>query len=171
MTEHFVDLSCPNCGQALQIYDDMEQFACGHCGCAMAAQRRGGTVSLQIVSGDTGTARTVSGPGVPAPALERLKDEAANLSKQRDALLNGTTERNKWGYSIGGALLLIGFFVTRSGSGFVIGLSMLMAGILTISFMRRTGKRVTADVKDLQTKIDAVDGRIQDHVYRATPSA
>jgi len=60
-----------------------------------------------------------------------------------------------WGYGIGVALLLVGFFVVRS-DGFVMGLSALMAGILTIS------KTVLADVREFDVKIDVLNGRIED---------
>ena len=70
----------------------------------------------------------------------RLKEEAQSLSKRREVMLNDKIERQTWGYLIGAVLLLVGFFVVRS-YGFVMGLSVLMAGILTIS------KAILADVR------------------------
>src|SRR5258708_23406329 len=35
MTEHFVKLSCGNCGSEVEAYDDVERFACGHCAAAI----------------------------------------------------------------------------------------------------------------------------------------
>jgi ribosomal protein S27E len=49
MSEHFIDLNCTNCGGKLEVYDDMERFACGYCGSQMLVQRRGGTVALKAV--------------------------------------------------------------------------------------------------------------------------
>ena len=50
MADHFINLNCANCGAKLEIYDDMERFACGYCGTELIAQRRGGTVALRAVT-------------------------------------------------------------------------------------------------------------------------
>ena len=170
MTEHFVKLSCGNCGRELEVYDDVERFACGYCGAEVEVQRRGGTIVLRVVTGAVGRVQMGTEPTVAELALRRLKEEAENLSKRREAMLTDRIDRKKWGYLIGVALLLIGFFVVRSGNGFVVGLSVLMAGILTISYVRRSDKRALADVRELQAKIDVINGRIEDHAYHAKPS-
>jgi ribosomal protein S27E len=170
MTEHFIKLSCANCGRELEVYDDVEQFACGNCGAAMQVQRRGGTIVLRVLSG-AGEAVQIGGqPTAAELSLGRLRDEAGNLAKRREDMQNERIARRKWGYGTGVALLLIGFFVERSGSSFVIGLSLLMAGVLAISYIRRSDKRVLASVRELQAKIDVIDGRIEDHAFRANPS-
>jgi ribosomal protein S27E len=88
MTEHFVKLGCGNCGGELEVYDDVERFACGHCGAAMEVQRRGGTIALRIVTEAVRTAQTGTEPGAAEFALQRLKEEAESLSRQREAMLN-----------------------------------------------------------------------------------
>jgi len=50
MSDHFVNLNCANCGAKLDVYDDMERFACGYCGTELIVQRRGGTVALKAVA-------------------------------------------------------------------------------------------------------------------------
>jgi ribosomal protein S27AE len=170
MTEHFVKLSCGNCGGGLEVYDDLERFACGHCGAEMEVQRRGGTIVLRIVTGAVGKVQIGAEPAATELALRRLKEEAENLSKRREAFVNQRIDRKKWGYVIGVALLLIGFFVVRSGNGFVVGLSVLMAGIVTISYIRRSDKRTLADLRELQAKIDVINGRVEDHACHARPS-
>jgi predicted RNA-binding Zn-ribbon protein involved in translation (DUF1610 family) len=170
MTDHFVKLSCGNCGGELEVHDDMERFACGYCGSEIAVQRRGGTVVLKLLTEAVekvliGTDKTTAGL-----ALVRLKQEANSLSKGREAMLKERIERKKRGYVIGVALLLIGFIVVRSGYGFVVGLSVLMAGIITISYIRRKDKRVLADMRELQAKIDVLNGRIEDHAYQGMGS-
>jgi predicted RNA-binding Zn-ribbon protein involved in translation (DUF1610 family) len=50
MTAHFITLSCASCGGTLEVYDDMERFACGYCGMEITVQRRGGTAVLKAVS-------------------------------------------------------------------------------------------------------------------------
>ena len=167
MTRGFINLGCENCRGALQVYDDVDRFVCGHCGATVEVQRRGGTIVLRIVTGAVGKAQIGAEPAVAELALRRLKEEAENLSKRREAMVNERIGRKKWGYVLGVALLLIGFFVVRSGSGFVVGLSVLMAGILTISYIRRSDKRVLADLRELQAKIDVIKGRVEDHAYHA----
>lgn len=44
-----VSLSCRQCNAPLQINEDMEQLACGHCGAHLKVERGGGTISLQMV--------------------------------------------------------------------------------------------------------------------------
>ena len=158
MIAHFISLNCASCGGALEVYDDMERFACGYCGTEIAVQRRGGTAVLKAVRAPSIQEHIrAAEPG----DLVRLKEEAQSLSKRREVMLNDKVERQKWGYVIGVALLLVGFFVVRSG-GFVMGLSVLMAGILTISFIRRIGKAMLIDVRELDVKIDVLNGRIED---------
>jgi len=161
MITHFVSLNCANCGGALEIYDDMEKFACGYCGHEIAVQRRGGTVVLHDLAEDSRKARINTQKADELLDLIRLKEEAQGLSRRREGMQTEKTNWQKWGYSIGSALLLVGFFAVRSG-GFVKGLSMLMAGILTINFIRRKDKATIADVRELDLKIDLLNGRIQD---------
>ena len=158
MTAHFISLNCASCGGILEVYDDMERFACGYCGTEIVVQRRGGTAVLKEV-----TAVYTGGPhGANNSAdLVRLREEFLSLSKRREVMLHDKIERQKWGYLIGAALLLIGFVVVKFG-GFVIGLSALMAGVLTISFVRRLGKAMLTDVRELDVKIDVLNGRIED---------
>jgi predicted RNA-binding Zn-ribbon protein involved in translation (DUF1610 family) len=50
MSDRFINLNCAHCGAKLDVYDDMERFACGYCGTEMIVQRRGGTVALKAVT-------------------------------------------------------------------------------------------------------------------------
>jgi ribosomal protein S27E len=158
MTDHFIKLNCENCGAELDVYDDMERFACGHCGSEIAVERRGGTVVLKMAA----SADKTSSEAV----LMRLREEAGNLSKRYDAMLKDRIERNKLGYIIGVSLLLIGFVVVRSGYGLGVGLCLLLAGIFTISYIRRHDKKVALDLRELHAKLDVVNGRIEDHAFR-----
>jgi ribosomal protein S27E len=161
MTNHFIKLTCGNCGGELEIYDDMDQFACGHCGAGIAVQRRGGTVVLNSVPQAINK--------TPASTGQALKEEASNLSKQYDAMLNQRTERIKHGYILGISLLVIGFVAVRSGYSLVIGLCLLLAGIVTISSIRRNGKKVLSDARELHAKIDVLNGRIADRAFNSNP--
>jgi DNA-directed RNA polymerase subunit RPC12/RpoP len=161
MLAHFISSNCANCGGNLEVYDDMEQFACGHCGTEIAVKPRGGTIVLQVMTRDIRKVQIDNNKATAELDLIRLREELQALSKRRDVKLNEGINWKKRGYMIGVALLLVGFFVTRSG-GFVIGLGALMAGMFTISFTRRYGKAMRADIRELDVKIDVLDGRIED---------
>lgn len=42
----FVTLTCPSCGGKLQITQDIDHFACAHCGTEHTVRRTDGTISL-----------------------------------------------------------------------------------------------------------------------------
>jgi len=156
MTDHFVKLSCVKCGQALDVYDDMERFFCGNCGAGMAVERRGGTVILVFEEKMT----LADAPTAELPYSGRFKEDAQNLSKQRDEIMNQRTEQKKRGFVLGAALLLGGYVVVKLGIGFVLGLGILLAGIVVIVYVRRKDKSVLADVRLIEAKIDALSGRM-----------
>jgi hypothetical protein len=152
MIAHFISRNCACCGGSLVVYDDMRRFACGYCGTEIVVQRQGGTVVLKEVSA---VSRGELLRANNSADLVRLREEFQSLSKRREVMLHDKIERQTWGYGIGAALLLVGFFVVRS-DGFVMGLSVLMAGILTIS------KTVLTDLREFDVKIDVLNGRIED---------
>jgi ribosomal protein S27AE len=163
MTDHFVKLSCVKCGQALDVYDDMERFFCGNCGAGMAVERRGGTVILVFEEKMTladASSQPGAGNAAELPYSGRFKEDAQNLSKQRDEIMNQRTEQKKRGFVLGAALLLGGYVVVKLGIGFVLGLGILLAGIVVIVYVRRKDKSVLADVRLIEAKIDALSGRM-----------
>ena len=113
MTDHFIKLSCSNCGGGLDVYDDMDRFACGFCGAKMVVQRRGGAVVLALAEAihkvQIGTDETAA-----ELALLRLTEEKQKLVKRREAQLDEKFRRTKWGFGIGGALLLIGLVASKT---------------------------------------------------------
>jgi ribosomal protein S27E len=163
VTDHFIKLKCENCGSGLDVYDDMDRFACGYCGTEMAVQRRGGTIVLQPVT--DAVRKPQLSPDNPSRELTliHLKEEAETLSKRCEALLSDRAEQKKRGFIIGAALLLVGFVVVRTGFSFIGGLAILLAGIFTISYVRRHDKTVMQNVRELQNKLDVLNGRIHDH--------
>src|ERR1035438_7814036 len=50
MSAKFVSLNCQNCGGKLEVYPDIDRFACSYCGSEMMVQRRGGTVALKAIT-------------------------------------------------------------------------------------------------------------------------
>ena len=74
----FVTLSCPSCGGKLEITNDVERFACSHCGREHIVKRSGGIVSLLPVV----DALNRVGAGVDKTAAELA---IARLQKDIDA--------------------------------------------------------------------------------------
>ncbi len=92
MADHFINLNCANCGAKLEIYDDMDHFACGYCGTEMLVQRRGGTVALRAVTEaikkvQVGTDRTAAELALVrlGKELEQLKADRSQVQKKRGA--------------------------------------------------------------------------------------
>ncbi len=82
----FVSLTCPSCGGKLQITDDIDRFACGHCGNEHVVSRGGGIIALSpVVDGLTqvraGVDRTAS-----ELAIVRLEKEIAELEEAIEEL-------------------------------------------------------------------------------------
>jgi hypothetical protein len=48
----------------------------------------------------------------------------------------------------------------------MVGLCLLIAGIFTISYIRRHDKKVAVDLRELHAKLDVLNGRIEDHAFR-----
>jgi len=82
--DNFITLTCPTCGGKLQITDDIERFACAHCGNEHIVKRGNGTISLQpVVEGlnkvQIGVDKTAS-----ELAIKRLQIEINQIIAQRD---------------------------------------------------------------------------------------
>jgi DNA-directed RNA polymerase subunit RPC12/RpoP len=79
MSEHFINLTCANCGGKLEVYDDMERFACGYCGSEMLVQRRGGTVALKAVTEAIHQVQIGTDKTAAELAIVRLNNEREKL--------------------------------------------------------------------------------------------
>jgi len=82
-----VTLSCPSCGGKHNITNDIERFACGHCGREHVVKRAGGIVSLSpfieaLKKVEVGVDKTAS-----ELAINRLQREIDELRSQRTALI------------------------------------------------------------------------------------
>jgi predicted RNA-binding Zn-ribbon protein involved in translation (DUF1610 family) len=85
----FIPLECPNCGARLEVTEDLDRFACGHCGKQLMVRRGGGIVALKPVVDElkgvkVGVDRTASELAIP-----RLEKEIGELW----ALLSGGGSR------------------------------------------------------------------------------
>lgn len=101
MADHFVNLNCPNCGGRLEIYGDMDRFACGYCGSEMLVSRRGGTVALKAVTEAIKQVQVGTDKTAAELAIIRLERECDELSEQ---LKSYKLSANR---SVGGARLFM----------------------------------------------------------------
>ena len=79
----FVTLTCPSCGAKLQITDDIERFACTHCGNEHIVKRAGGLVALAPVVQAIKQVRDGVDKTASELAIKRLLMEIAELEKQK----------------------------------------------------------------------------------------
>ena len=86
----FVSLTCPSCGGKLQITDDIDRFACGHCGNEHIVRRSGGIVALAPAV--EGLERIQLGTEITACelAIRRLRDDIIALEGEISRLASET---------------------------------------------------------------------------------
>lgn len=83
----FITLACPSCGGKLEITNDIERFACGHCGREHIVKRSGGTVSLAPIVDSLKKVETGVDKTAAELALARLQREIDDLDKRRRAVI------------------------------------------------------------------------------------
>jgi len=174
----FVTLSCPSCGGKLNITNDIQRFACGHCGREHVVTRAGGIVSLSPVvealrKVEVGVDKTAS-----ELALNRLQREIDELHSRRTALIASSPKPQVSGcapFAIGmGILLVVAALVAISySSEGALGSAILCCGIIlvvvgAISFplhssatrhwQETTGTQLSAIEKDIAQRQRDIDG-------------
>lgn len=86
----YISLTCPTCGTKLKITDDMNNFACGHCGSEQIVKREGGAISLApLVESEKGTNDGVdkTESELAIPRLEKeIKQFESVISEMREKL-------------------------------------------------------------------------------------
>jgi len=83
----FITLSCPSCGAKLEITQDINRFACSHCGMEHIVKRSGGIVSLSPVVEAINQVKSGVDKTTAELAMVRLPKEIENLKKQKIDLL------------------------------------------------------------------------------------
>jgi len=151
MADHFINLNCANCGAKLEVFDDMDRFACGYCGTEMLVQRRGGTVALRSVTGaikkvQIGTDKTAAELAIARfePELRGLRADEAALSKD-----TGIGSSIAIGWCV--ILLLIGAFMIVQEIPFGVLLVAVGVGFGVALFVKR---------RRSQTKLEGIRDRI-----------
>jgi len=134
MHDTFISLSCANCGGKLEIYEEMERFACRYCRSELLVQRRGGTVALKAVTEAIKQVQVGTDKTAAELAIIRLEREAVELS-DRFAQLSRTHTGSRLGVRLlvmtgllsAGALIsvasLIGVMSSSGNPGVAIAIS------------------------------------------------
>jgi DNA-directed RNA polymerase subunit RPC12/RpoP/phage shock protein PspC (stress-responsive transcriptional regulator) len=162
MGEHFINLNCANCGAKLDIYDDMERFACGYCGTQLIAQRRGGAVMLTGVTEAIKQVKVGTDKTAAELALVRLRPELAALKSQASNLMPVPAPRDQKS-----AMIFLG---VCAGIGIVFGilvafitpwLDMVVAGITFVGIGGVMASRDGKQHEEWKAKKAALDGEIE----------
>ena len=116
-----LNLKCANCGANLEISPDTINFACGYCGSAQIVQRRGGTVSLKLVTDAISKVQVGTDKTAAELSIRRLKGEVAQLEIQYSQLQEDARKRRANNFWIAGAMFIGGLlfiFFPMSNSDF-----------------------------------------------------
>ena len=87
----FITLSCPSCGASLQITNELDRFACAHCGQEHLVNRGGGLVSLAPVVERLGGIQRGTDKTAAELALGRLAREIQTLEQMVAEAVAGTS--------------------------------------------------------------------------------
>ncbi len=164
MPENFITLKCESCGAKLDVYGDMERFACGYCGTEMVVQRRGGTVALKLLQEAIKNVQIGTDKTAAELALVRLNDELKDLNAKALTLRNsgqGCLLGCGWILASLGVLLLLGISFSDMhdrGIGVVLGMVVLMGGVAML--MGASSKSPQEELKAIEARIEQVNGRI-----------
>lgn len=77
-----ITLTCPSCGAKLQITNDLDRFACGHCGNEHIVKREGGIVSLRPIVESLKKITVSTDKTALELAINRLNNEIAELESK-----------------------------------------------------------------------------------------
>ena len=172
----FITLSCPSCGNKLQITDDIDRFACSACGNEHIVKRSGGIVTLKpVLDGikrvQVGVDKTASELAIVrlTKEIEELKKNIKTISAQKIDNDSPRVEFSKYGVYF---LLIVGFitFVISLIDfllvGLLIGLICFILGVYFYLYLRRRKKieREWAEFtsKKVDDKVTALENLIND---------
>jgi ribosomal protein S27E len=130
MADHFIKLNCANCGAKLDVYDDMDRFACGFCGTELIAQRRGGTIALKAVTEAIKRVQVGTDKTAAELALARLNEELKKLTANAAELSYTRRTNRALSVMVGvpgvffGLFLIMFSIIGRSSSAFMLGLAL-----------------------------------------------
>lgn len=154
----FIRLACPSCGGKLQITNDIERFACAHCGTEILVRRGEGIISLKPVIDEVKGVRRATNHTAAELAIARIQKEIDFLNNQL-RLRNTSQEYILFFVGIFG--LLISYLIKDYG-GFCYGVAIVSA-ISVISNIFTILKKEKGR-KEIQTQLDEKIGELNKHL-------
>ena len=152
-----VTLTCPSCGAKLEIGEDIERFACSHCGNEHIVKRSGGTVSLMPVLEQIKKVRAGVDKTASELAIKRLKEEIREIQSRMPAFEEGCfTKVMNWFMGLF-VLATLGAILTGDW-GNIIGASALLVGSIAIGYFIRK-KEDASMAEKRKPYIDAIAQR------------
>lgn len=172
-----IPLKCPCCGAKLDVYDDMQQFACGFCGTSVLVERRGGTVSLKPIEEairrvQVGTDKTAAELAIPRLEKELAAADGALLTEKAKLAAAKTKQASAVAGARGAPGCVIGVLLSSwivakiwglQYAGGTVVLAVVVAFILFIVASRVAAKVNPADnrtVKAADAEVATLDARI-----------
>lgn len=125
-----ITLKCSSCGGNLEITPEMDNFACGYCGVSQIVQRRGGTISLKLLTDSISKVQIGTDKTAAELAIKRLGKEIVSAQEnysQTFMAQRRETENNVKGFLIIGALSALILF------GWIASVSAFLAAVVTLS--------------------------------------
>ena len=152
-----VTLTCPSCGAKLEIGEDIERFACSHCGNEHIVKRSGGTVSLMPVLEQIKKVRAGVDKTASELAIKRLKEEIREIQSRMPAVEEGSFIKvMNWFMGLF-VLATLGAILTGEW-GDIIGASALLIASITIGYFIRK-KEDASMAEKRKPYIDAIAQR------------
>lgn len=88
-----IRLGCVGCGAALEIGQDVNQLACGHCGTSQVVQREGGAIHLKELAHTLSRVQAGTDKTAAELAIARLTQERDQTTSHRQNYVNERTTR------------------------------------------------------------------------------
>jgi hypothetical protein len=144
----------------VDVYDDIERFACGYCGTSLVIQRRGGTVALRAVTEAIKHVQMGTDKTAAELALVRLRRDRTELVAEFARVQRGADPRP--GKIIGIAVFGLGAWAAISGFGFVSALLLFIGFIVLLKGLDSGYKRSRWERARLehQSKLEGIDREI-----------
>ena len=160
MTDHFINLNCANCGAKVDVYDDLDRFACGYCGTESMVQRRG-TVALKAVTEAVKKVQIGTDKTAAELALVRLEKELRALKAEEQRFLSKLDTKTGQLTLFVAVVAVFGIVPAHSmggGAGVVFGTLVITCGLAGIwSIVNRNPPK---EVTDVQAKLRHIQQRM-----------
>lgn len=152
MPAEFVALTCPNCGAKLDLYPDIDRFACLYCGAEMMVLKRGGTIALHAIGKALQQVAVNTDKAAAELALLRLERESNELARRIAAIRRS---RN-WEAGNGAGCAILALFV---GSVFVA--ASITGGWWVLLFAAIAAAGVVTGASSKNRELSALESRLQ----------